>query len=97
MIGEEIPKLRETIESLKASATNVEKFLEVARKYTDLKELTPEILRTFVRKIVIHERSKKHSKDAEQEIDICFTHIGNLNRFGTESDAADRDKLKIAE
>lgn len=97
MIGEEIPKLREAIESLKASATNVEKFLEVARKFTDLKELTPEILRTFIRRIVIHERNKKHSKDAEQEIDIYFTHIGNLNRFGTETDTADPSKLKIAE
>jgi len=83
--GAVIPKLRETIESLKASATNVEKFLDIARKYTDLKKLTPEILRTFIRKIVIHERSKKHTKDAEQEIDIYFTHIGNLSRFGTES------------
>jgi len=85
VIQEDIPKLRETIESLKASATNVEKFLDIARKYTDLKELTPEILRTFIRKIVIHERSKKHTKDAEQEIDIYFTHVGNLSRFSTES------------
>ena len=97
MIGEEIPKLREAIESLKASATNVEKFLEIARKYTDLKELTPEILRTFIRKIVIHERSKKHSKDAEQKIDIYFTHIGNFNRFETETDTADPNKMEIAE
>ena len=49
--------------------------------YTDIKELTPEILRTFISKIVIHERSRKHAKDAEQDIDIYFTHIGNLNRF----------------
>lgn len=80
-IQEEIPKLRKAIEDLKASATNVEHFLEIVRKYTDIKELTPEILRTFISKIVIHERSRKHVKDAEQDIDIYFTHIGNLNRF----------------
>ena len=80
-IQEEIPKLRKAIEDLKASATNVERFLEIVRKYTDIKELTPEILRTFIRKIVIHERSRKHVKDAEQDIDIYFVHIGNLNRF----------------
>ena len=80
-ILEEIPKLRKAIEDLKASATNVERFLEIVRKYTDIKELTPEILRTFISKIVIHERSRKHAKDAEQDIDIYFTHIGNLNRF----------------
>ena len=80
-IQEEIPRLRKTIEDLKASATNVDRFLDIVRKYTDIKELTPEILRTFVSKIVIHERSRKHVKDAEQDIDIYFTHIGNLNRF----------------
>ena len=80
-IQEEIPRLRKAIEDLKASATNVERFLEIVRKYTDIKELTPEILRTFISKIVIHERSRKHVKDAEQDIDIYFTHIGNLNRF----------------
>ena len=80
-IQEEIPKLRKAIEDLKASATNVERFLEIVRKYTDIKELTPEILRTFISKIVIHERSRKHAKDAEQDIDIYFTHSGNLNRF----------------
>ena len=80
-IQEDIPRLRKTIEDLKASATNVDRFLDIVRKYTDIKELTPEILRTFVSKIVIHERSRKHAKDAEQDIDIYFTHIGNLNRF----------------
>ena len=80
-IQEEIPKLKKAIEDLKASATNVERFLEIVRKYTDIKELTPEILRTFISKIVIHERSRKHAKDAEQDIDIYFTHIGNLNCF----------------
>lgn len=80
-IQEDIPRLRKAIEDLKASATNVDRFLDIVRKYTDNKELTPEILRTFVSKIVIHERSRKHAKDAEQDIDIYFTHIGNLNRF----------------
>ena len=54
---------------------------------TDIKELTPEILRTFISKIVIHERSRKHAKDAEQDIDIYFAHIGNLNRFCTDGQA----------
>lgn len=88
MIQEDIPKLRNAIEDLKASATNVERFLEIVRKYTDIKELTPEILRTFISKIVIHERSRKHVKDAEQDIDIYFTHIGNLNRFCSDGQVA---------
>ena len=30
----------------------------------------------------------KHVKDAEQDIDIYFAHIGNLNRFCTEGQAS---------
>lgn len=82
-----MPKWKSQLRN-KAYATNVDRFLDIVRKYTDIKELTPEILRTFVSKIVIHERSRKHVKDAEQDIDIYFAHIGNLNRFCTEGQAS---------
>ena len=78
-IKETVPKLQERIEELKAQATNVEKFLAIVRKYTDLQELNAEILRTFIAKIVIHERTQKWSTSAEQQIDIYFRYIGNLS------------------
>ena len=46
--------------------------------YTDLRELTPEVLRTFIERIIIHERTAKHSKTASQQIDIYFRYIGKL-------------------
>lgn len=75
-ITERLPLLSAEIEQLKAAASNVDRFIALARKYTDLQELTPEVLRTFISKIVIHERSVKRSKHAEQRIDIYFTNIG---------------------
>lgn len=77
-IQEQIPKLQAEIQELKAEATNVDKFVDIAYKYTDLQELTPEVLRTFIAKVVIHERSDKWSKSAEQQIDIYFRYIGKL-------------------
>lgn len=77
-IQEQIPKLQAEIEELKAAVTNVNKFVDIAHKYTDLRELTPEVLRTFIAKVVIHERSDKWSKSAEQQIDIHFRYIGNF-------------------
>ena len=77
-IQEQIPKLQAEIEELKAAVTNVNKFVDIAHKYTDLRELTPEVLRTFISKVVIHERSDKWSKSAEQQIDIHFRYIGNF-------------------
>ena len=75
-IAERIPILQKQIEDLKASSTNVERFVTISNKYTDLQDLTPEILRTFIDKIVIHERTEKWAKTAEQQIDIYFRYVG---------------------
>lgn len=75
-IADQIPILQKQIEDLKASSTNVERFVTISNKYTDLQDLTPEILRTFIDKIVIHERTEKWVKTAEQQIDIYFRYVG---------------------
>ena len=75
-IADQIPILQKQIEDLKASSTNVEHFVTISNKYTDLQDLTPEILRTFIDKIVIHERTEKWAKTAEQQIDIYFRYVG---------------------
>lgn len=77
-VKEKISALQNEIETLKTEVSGIDRFIETAKKYTDLQELTPEILRTFIEKIVIHERDKPHSKKAHQQIDIYFTHIGMI-------------------
>ena len=81
--GEVILAKRHTVQTLlisasKSTAINVERFVALARKYTDIRELTPEILRTFISKIVIHERPSRKKNEGEQRIDIYFTHIGSM-------------------
>lgn len=73
-----LEQLKTEIEQLKSTAINVERFVTLARKYTDIRELTPEILRTFISKIVIHERPSRKKSEGEQRIDIYFTHIGSM-------------------
>ena len=70
--------LKCSIEQLQAESSNIEKFIAIAKKYTDIQELTPEILHTFIAKIVVHEREEKNVKYTNQQIDIYFTHIGNV-------------------
>ena len=82
-IAEQIPVLQKQIEELKAATVNVERFIAIANKYTDLQELTAEVLRTFVAKIVIHERTTKWAKTSEQQIDIYFRYIGCLEETNT--------------
>jgi len=82
-IAEQIPVLQKQIEELKAATVNIEKFIAIANKYTDLQELTAEVLRTFVTKIVIHERTTKWVKTSEQQIDIYFRYIGCFEERNT--------------
>lgn len=58
------------IEELKAARVNVERFVAISDKFTDLQELNAEILRTFISNIVIHERTNKLTKISEQHIYI---------------------------
>lgn len=57
---------------------NAKNFIAKARKFTDMTELTPELLRTFVAKIIVYEKEVKYSKRAPQKIHICFRDF-NLN------------------
>ena len=62
----------------KSTAINVERFVSLARRYTDIRELTPEILPTLISKIVINERTSRKKNEGEPRIDIYFTHIGSM-------------------
>ena len=56
---------------------NAEGFLQLVRKYTDIQELTPEILREFIDKIVVHHREKQ-GKETFQQVDIYYRFIGHV-------------------
>lgn len=57
-LREGIPQAKERMEKLKNSLTNVDRFIEKAKKYTDLTELTPEILHMFIEKVVVGEKAE---------------------------------------
>ena len=51
-------------------------FLDKAKRYTDITEMTPELLRLFIEKIVVHEKEVKWSKHAPQTVEIHYNGIG---------------------
>ncbi len=65
----EIQRLRETV-------SGTDSFLDKAKRYTDITELTPELLRLFIEKIVVHEKEVKWSKHAPQTVEIYYNGIG---------------------
>ena len=58
---------------------DVKRFLAVVKKYTDLTELTTEILHEFVDRIIVHAPDKSSGRRL-QEIKIIYNHIGEFDR-----------------
>ena len=77
LFGKKSPE--EKMEKLKNSLTNVELFIEKAKRYTDITEVTSELLHLFIDKIVVGERTEKYSRTALQEIQIHYRYIGLLD------------------
>lgn len=71
--------LHEEISEEESKSANVERFLSIVRKYTEIPELTSHILHEFVEKIVVHAATDPHSKTNRwQEVDIYYKGIGVL-------------------
>ena len=47
--------LKNTIQACESQQVNVKSFLKLVRSYTEPEQLTPEILRMFVEKIIVHD------------------------------------------
>lgn len=70
--------LHAEIETEESKSANVDRFLSVVERYTEIPELTPCILHEFVEKIVVHAASDPKGKNRTQEIDIYYKGIGVL-------------------
>jgi hypothetical protein len=73
-----ITRLSAQLENEQASRRNVDIFLALVKQYTDITELTGEIVRTFIEKIECHQSNGKWGKNRIQEIDIYYNYIGLL-------------------
>ena len=79
MLEEQIPEKEARMEKLRAASANVDAFVEKAKKYTAIDELTPELLRLFIQRIEVGERSVKYSRSASQSIRIVYRDIGAVD------------------
>ena len=82
-LTEALPQRESEIQRLKETVSNTVAFLDKAKRYTDIQELTPELLRLFVQKIVVHEKEVKWSKHAPQTVEIHYADIGCMENRQT--------------
>ena len=70
-----IQHLRKIVEKEKRHEMNADGFLQLVRKYTDIHELTSEILHEFVDKIVVHHKEQIFGETV-QKVEIYYKMIG---------------------
>ena len=75
-----IPQKEADIQRLRETVSRTDGFLDKAKRYMDITELTPELLRLFIEKIVVHEKEVKWSKHAPQTVEIYYNGIGFIDK-----------------
>lgn len=72
-----VAELKSIMIEEKESALNIDHFLSLVRKYTDIKELTAEIIREFVEKIYVYKAERIDGRRV-QRIKIVWNCIGEF-------------------
>ena len=76
---EETPTGQEEI-SLTVHLDNIQQFIPLVWKYTDLQELTPYVLNELIEKIVVHEKAIGPDGVKTQQVDIYYKFIGLISQ-----------------
>ena len=92
-LAAEIPAKEAAIQKLRDTVSSTDSFIAKAKRYTDITELTPELLRLFIQKIVVHEKSTKWSKKAMQTIEIYYTDTGCVGEEGPQDKESSRQEI----
>ena len=80
-----ISALKAELEEIQGKAANLQGFMNIAGRYAHIPELTAEVARMFIEKIVVHEATykrhpkKKRGEARSQEVQIIFNCIGEFN------------------
>ena len=76
-LTQKVKTLREELAKAKESTDNISRLVKLVRKYTEINELTPEIVREFIEKIVVHQAERKDGKKT-QVVEIHYNGIGAI-------------------
>ena len=74
-LTEKAQTLKAEIEKDKKEKDEILDFLCLVEKYSSIEELTPEIIRSFVDRIIVHEKRKENGH-YRQEVEIVYNFIG---------------------
>lgn len=75
-----LASLETEIAAEESQAVNVDRFLSVVRRYTEIEELTPAIVHEFIDRIIVHEPEQARG-DRRQKVEIIYNNIGAVDRL----------------
>lgn len=76
-----IQDLKHQLEERQQQAQNIEKWIDLVKRYSSPAELTAEMLNTLIEKIVVHEAVKDNEGNRVQEIEIFYRFVGNIDHI----------------
>ena len=79
------------MEQLRTDTVSADHFIALARQYRDCTEVTDEMIRAFIDKIVVHTATKDERGHRTRQIDIHFSFIGQLDLQGGASAADEHE------
>ncbi len=74
-LTERIKILRKELSTAKEDADNVTKFMRLVKRYTEISELTPEVVREFIEKVIVHQAERVNGK-RRQTVEIIYNCVG---------------------
>ena len=86
-LKERVKTLKSEIEKAKEQDDKILDFMMLIHKYSSFEKLTPEILRSFIDKVIVHEKAKVDGH-YRQTVEIVYNFVGAIDRpiWGDELD-----------
>lgn len=66
------------MEADQQSEQDAEKWIELIRRYTNITELSVDLLNALIEKVVVHEATKDADGSRLQEVEIYYRFIGKI-------------------
>jgi hypothetical protein len=74
----EVTRLQSEISVFDLDSVRADKFITLARRYTDFSELTTPMVNEFIEKVIVHEADKSSGKRV-QKVDVYLNFIGKFD------------------
>ena len=87
LLKERVKTLKSEIRKAKEQDDRILDFIMLIHKYSSFEELTPEILRSFIDKVIVHEKTKGDGH-YRQTVEIVYNFVGAIDKplWGDELD-----------